>query len=204
MALLAAVAVLVVGVGTARAEDQARGRELFQLCASCHGPSGEGSHLYRTPAIAGLPQPYIETQLTKFKDGIRGFRAEDTEGLQMRPMARALSLDGDIKAVAAYVAALKPAAPPTTEHGDAARGQAFFAPCIACHGPRATGNPGIGAPPLARQADWYLVAQLEKFRKGLRGTHENDTTGALMRPMALTLPNEQAIADVVAYIRTLR
>jgi hypothetical protein len=30
-----------------------------------------------------------------------------------------------------------------------------------------------------------------------------DTTGAQMRPMAMTLANDQAVADVVAYIKTL-
>ncbi len=196
--------VVLTAAGVAHAEDAARGRQLFQLCASCHGPSGEGSQLYRAPAIAGLPQAYIQAQLTKFKDGLRGFRAEDTEGLQMRPMARALTLDGDIAAVAGYVASLRPASPASTTGGDEGRGRTLFATCIACHGDRGTGNAAIGAPPLARQADWYLVAQLEKFRKGLRGTHEKDTTGALMRPMALALPSDQAIADVVAYIRSLR
>ena len=30
-----------------------------------------------------------------------------------------------------------------------------------------------------------------------------DVTGALMRPMSMTLPDEQSIKDVIAYITTL-
>ncbi len=197
------LAVALLATGPAWSQDAARGRKIFQLCAACHGPSGAGNKLYRAPAIAGLPRSYVEAQLTKFKDGVRGFRAEDTEGLQMRPMARSLTTKEDVAAVAAYVASLKPASPPAPTVGDAARGQAAYTVCLACHGPQAAGNEALNAPPLARQADWYLVAQLEKFRKGLRGTHEKDVTGAQMRAMAMTLTSEQAIADVVAYIRSL-
>lgn len=187
----------------AAAEDTTRGRQLFQLCATCHGDRGQGDHRYNAPNIAGLDRWYVERQLTRFKEGGRAYRAEDTTGLQMRPMARSLVTEADVKAVAAYVSGLPrvPAAP--TLGGDPGRGQASYAVCLACHGDRAQGNQGTGGAPLAGQADWYLVAQLTKFRQGLRGTSPHDPTGAQMRPMAMTLPNDQAILDVVAYIRTL-
>lgn len=187
----------------ADAQDLTRGRRLFQLCATCHGADGEGDRTYNAPTIAGLPSWYLEAQLVKFKEGMRGFRAEDTTGLQMRPMARALITDADVKAVAAYVAQLKRVRPPATLKGDPGRGQATYATCLACHGPKASGNQALNAPRLSHQADWYLVAQINKFRQGLRGTHAKDTTGALMRPMAMPLADEQAILDLVAYIRSL-
>lgn len=187
----------------AHAQDLTRGRRLFQLCATCHGAGGAGDRTYSAPAIAGLPSWYIEAQLVKFKEGFRGFRAEDATGLQMRPMARALVTDADVKAVAAYVAQLKPVRPPATLKGDPGRGQAAYATCLACHGPKAGGNQALNAPALNHQADWYLVSQINKFRQGLRGTHAKDTTGALMRPMAMSLVDEQAILDLVAYIRSL-
>jgi cytochrome c553 len=56
---------------------------------------------------------------------------------------------------------------------------------------------------LAGADDWYLVAQLQAFREGIRGSGPNDKTGRQMRAMAGVLPDDKAIADVVAYIRTL-
>jgi cytochrome c oxidase subunit 2 len=203
VSLVAVGASLTVLAPHAGADDAARGRQLYQLCAACHGPAGQGNQRYAAPAIAGLDRWYLEAQLTKFKAGARGFRAEDGEGLQMRPMARALGSEQDVKAVAAYVASLAPVSPPPTVAGDAERGRTTYVTCGACHGDRGQGNAALAAPPLARQADWYLVAQLRKFRQGLRGTHPHDTTGAQMRPLALTLPDDRALADVVAYIRTL-
>ena len=52
-------------------------------------------------------------------------------------------------------------------------------------------------------SDWYLVIQLEKFRTGLRGRHPDDIYGAQMVPFSMTLPDEEAMRDVVAYINTL-
>lgn len=201
--VLFAVVLALVGVRPAASEDRTRGREIFQLCATCHGPEGGGNPLYHAPAIGGLPSWYVEAQLTKFKEGLRGAKPADTAGLQMRPMTRALTQPGDVKAVAAYIATLKPSRPTPTVRGDAERGKATYALCMACHGDHAQGTQAIGAPPLAGQADWYLVAQLNKFRQGLRGYDPRDPTGSQMRPMAMTLGNEQAIDDVVAYIRTL-
>ena len=87
--------------------------------------------------------------------------------------------------------------------GDATAGKALFAPCIACHGPNAEGNPALKAPLLAGQEDWYLSRQLNHFKTGLRGVDERDTFGLQMRPMALILATDQAVEDVVAYIKTL-
>lgn len=200
---LAFLALTLLGARPAGADELSRGRQLFGLCATCHGPDGRGNRQTAAPAIAGLPRWYVEAQLGKFKQGTRGFRAEDTAGLQMRPMARALVRATDVQAVAAFVASLPTPRLPATLAGDVERGRTAYAPCLACHGERAAGNEALKAPALSRQADWYLAAQLEKFRAGWRGTHPQDATGAQMRPMAMTLGDEAAIRDVVAYIRSL-
>ncbi|MEE8157339.1 MAG: c-type cytochrome, partial [Gammaproteobacteria bacterium] len=59
-------------------------------------------------------------------------------------------------------------------------------------------------PALAGQHDWYTVRQLQYFKDGIRGTASGDTFGAQMRPMAMTLADEQAMKDVAAYINTLK
>lgn len=194
---------LVAGPCVGSAEDLARGRQLFQLCGACHGPTGLGHRGLSAPALAGLPAWYVSVQLEKFKRGARGHRVEDTAALQMRPMARALTSEGDVNAVAAHVAGLAPVRLATTVTGDIARGKTAYGTCGACHGEAGLGNQALGAPPLAHQSDWYLVAQLEKFRLGWRGTHPQDRAGAMMRPLALALPDERAVRDVVAYITTL-
>jgi cytochrome c553 len=181
-----------------------RGRQLFALCTQCHLKDGSGNQLALAPAIAGLPQWYVYSQLQKFKAGHRGQHFDDIAGMRMRPMSLALAKDADMQAVAAYVAALPPVVPkPVLTGGDAARGQALYAPCAACHAPDGSGNQVVFGPPLRNSNDWYQLTQLANFRAGVRGAKPGDTGGALMRPMVTTLPDEQAMRDVLAYIATL-
>ncbi len=86
----------------------------------------------------------------------------------------------------------------------AARGESLYQVCAACHGDKGQGNPDTRAPRLAGQYPWYLEQQLRNFRDGLRGTDSGDVNGQVMRPMALALADDQAVADVVAYIATLK
>lgn len=88
-------------------------------------------------------------------------------------------------------------------NGNAERGEALYSVCSACHGANAEGNVATNAPRLAGQFEWYLVSQLQNFKSGVRGSADGDTGGGLMASMAQTLPNDQAIQDVVAYIMTL-
>jgi len=93
----------------------------------------------------------------------------------------------------------------TTAHaeGDAAAGESFYTICAGCHGADGMGLEATNAPRLQGQHDWYLIKQIENYQAGIRGSHKDDVMGATMRAMAGTLPNEQAIKDVVAYIGTL-
>ncbi len=181
-----------------------RGEVLFQSCVACHGEEGEGNQEYGAPAIAGLDVEYVKTQLEHFRVGARGAHPDDREGLRMRPMVQTLRHEGDLESVAAYVASLPAPHPePTVTGGDPTRGRAVFATCAECHGADGAGNPERDAPRLAGSSDWYLLAQLTKFREGVRGTDERDTTGSTMRPMAMSIADEQSMRDVVAYIATL-
>ena len=192
------------GCGSAPAQGAASGEYLYSYCAACHGEAGEGSELVGAPAIAGLPGWYLEAQLHKFKDGARGAHADDKGGLKMRPMARTMRGDDDIKTVSAYVEAM-PAAPraASTLGGDAAKGQANYAVCATCHGADGAGNQAQNAPPLTHQQDWYLLTQLKHFKGGVRGANPKDSTGAVMRGMSNTLTDEAAMKDVIAHIQTL-
>jgi cytochrome c oxidase subunit 2 len=87
--------------------------------------------------------------------------------------------------------------------GDVVAGKASYAVCAACHGANGEGNIAMNAPKLSGQGPWYLDRQLRQFKLAARGTHEKDTFGKMMAPMAATLADDAAIANVVAYIATL-
>ncbi len=204
--LALAVAVLAFsGCHPEGARKPLTGQELYASWTSCHGPDGYGNSTkhVEAPAIAGLPAWYLEAQFYKFRTGVRGAHPDDFAGLRMRPMSRQMLNDAEIKAVVAYVAALPGKPQPKTLDGDATAGQTAYAVCTACHGADGRGNQALNAPPLTSQHDWYLVNQLMKFKHGVRGANPKDVTGLQMRPMAQTLPDEQAAKNVVAYVGTL-
>jgi cytochrome c oxidase subunit 2 len=87
--------------------------------------------------------------------------------------------------------------------GSAAAGKALYAVCAGCHGAQGEGNPALHAPKLSGQNDWYLTRQLKNYKQGARGTHDKDVFGKTMAPMAATLADDAAIANVVAYVGTL-
>ena len=87
--------------------------------------------------------------------------------------------------------------------GDAAAGKGAYAVCLSCHGAKGEGNKALNAPALAGMQEWYTARQLNNFRQGIRGTHPKDAFGAQMRPMAMTLPNDDAVANVAAYTASL-
>jgi cytochrome c oxidase subunit 2 len=87
--------------------------------------------------------------------------------------------------------------------GNAAAGQASYALCAACHGSQAEGNRTLNAPKLSGQAGWYLARQLRYFKQGIRGSDSKDIYAKPMLPIAATLKDDTAIANVVAYIESL-
>ncbi|MFQ5634324.1 MAG: c-type cytochrome, partial [Gammaproteobacteria bacterium] len=93
---------------------------------------------------------------------------------------------------------------PATISGDIERGAALYRNCASCHGSEGQGIWSVAAPRQAGMSDWYLAAQLQNFKDGLRGAHPDDGVGWQMALMAEILRDEQAINDVVAYINTLR
>jgi cytochrome c oxidase subunit 2 len=180
------------------------GKGTYAVCASCHGEDGQGNVAMNAPSLAGLPDWYIARQLDHYKQGIRGAHKDDTFGQQMAPMAGMLPDEKAVRNLTAYIGTLEPQTSSSTiEGGDAARGKGFYNTCGACHGSKAQGNYALQAPPLAGQEDWYLKRQLENFRLGVRGAHQEDTYGHQMVLMARSLQNEQSINDLLAYLNTL-
>ena len=88
--------------------------------------------------------------------------------------------------------------------GDPALGQVNYALCGACHGTQGAGMQPLNAPRIAGLNARYVERQLNYFRDGVRGAHELDTAGSLMRPIMAALPDQAADRNVAAYIETLR
>jgi cytochrome c oxidase subunit II len=181
-----------------------RGQEVFETCVPCHNANGSGNPEIGAPNIAGMKEWYVERELEKFRAGARGMQFNDVEGMRMRPMALTLTNEDDVKAVAHYVETLPPVPHLSSLPGDPKAGATLYATCGACHGDNGAGNKDLGAPRIAGVDDWYLATELRKFRSGVRGTNPKDREGRLMRPMARTLADDDAIRNVVAYVETLK
>jgi len=195
------------------------GKTSYATCIACHGLEGEGNKLLNAPKIAGLQDWYIARQLHSFKKGVRGSHEKDVYGMQMRPMAMALADDDTINNVALYVSTFKEKAQPaisqtakiSTAEPDSVsvtssteNGKTLYGVCASCHGPDGGGNKALNAPRISGQKAWYVARQLANFKSGIRGSHEKDIYGQQMRPMSMTLANDQMVADVSAYVNTLK
>ena len=185
------------------ADDVAKGKVLYGICAACHGANAEGMATLNAPANAGQDPWYMTRQLKNFRAGIRGAHPDDTFGAQMRPMAMMLASDQDIADVVAYITSLELPEPPQTIDGDVELGKQAYETCIPCHGEFGQGAQALDAPRLSSQHDWYIVRQLDNFVAGIRGGHQNDIYGAQMRIMSQMLESDERIHAVAAYIASL-
>lgn len=86
---------------------------------------------------------------------------------------------------------------------DVERGKTLYAVCSTCHGTEGQGMQEMNGPALAGREEWYLKRQLQNFKSGARGSDSRDIYGLQMAPMAQLLQDDEAIADVVAYLNSL-
>ena len=178
----------------------------WKLCSTCHGENGHGNKAIHAPAIAGLPDWYVQRQLEKFRTNVRGAHPDDVEGHLMRPMARALP-EKLIPEMAQYVASLEKKEAKHSLGGDPKKGKDIYiaAACIGCHGANGEGNVALKAPSQVGMDDWYMFVQLKKFKEGVRGNTIKDAEAAVMKPLMANplLKEDAALKDVIAYIQTL-
>ena len=182
--------------------DPALGAASYAVCSACHGAQAEGLALLNAPKLSGQDPIYLKRQLQNYKAGLRGIHEDDVNGRIMAPMAATLVTDAMIDNVIAYIGTLDDIPAPATLDGDVAHGAKLYALCANCHGKDGQGIK-MNAPRQAGINDWYLLSQLKNFKQGLRGRHPQDLGGKQMRAMALTLQDEQAMLDVIAYINSL-
>lgn len=184
------------------AANAALGKNLYAVCAGCHGANGEGNPSLNAPKLAGQGAWYLERQLHLFKSGARGAHELDTFGRMMAPMAATLADDSAVADVAAFIASLPDTRSAGTLRGDVDKGRARWATCAACHGAEGQGIAATGAPRLQGMNDWYMATQLKNFREGVRGAHPQDIHGGQMGLVSTMLRDDAAVFDVLAYINT--
>ena len=179
------------------------GAAQYTVCAACHGPQGQGVAAMNAPKIAGQSDWYLKRQIMSYKNGLRGVHKGDTYGQQMIGMVATLPDEAAVNNVVAHIATLPDNQLQATIDGDAENGKDIYTVCAYCHGADGMGKQALNAPRLAGSSDWYMARQLDNFKTGVRGAHPKDYYGFQMALMGITLRDEQAINDVIAYINTL-
>lgn len=172
--------------------------EKAALCSACHGPQGNSSNP-EWPNIAGQHPGYLDKQLHEYKQGTT--RKAPT----MAAIVANLS-DTDMSELARYYstqAVMESSVPEKyLKRGEQLyRGGDFdkhITACIACHGPRGTGNAEARFPLLSGQHAPYTILQLEAFKNK---TRQNDLNG-IMRDISSKMDPDDMKA-VAWYIQGL-
>lgn len=181
----------------ALADPIAAGKAKSGTCVACHGPDGNSINPM-WPKLAGLDADYIKKQLQYYKSGKR-------VNALMSPQSQALS-EEDMANLGAYYESIKRSPGSANEKlvelgkqiysgGNAESG---VAACIACHGPKGSGNPAAGYPKVSYQHAAYMMDRLKRYRAG-----ESKYPGAeIMLGIARNLTDEE-IEAVASYMQGL-
>ena len=147
-------------------------QERLQLCAACHGASGNSINPH-VPSIAGQPKLFLENQLILFREELR--RSE-----QMLPIVKGMK-DPEIIQLAEHFSKLPARG---MERGSAdnnliQRGaqRAKELRCGICHLGDFSGQNQI--PRLAGQREAYLEAEMRAYRDGKRSGGDTIMAAAL-------------------------
>ncbi|MCH2205529.1 MAG: ThuA domain-containing protein [Lentisphaerales bacterium] len=184
--------------------DPVNGKVMAASCVVCHGADFTGVATERAPSLAQLPNWYLQTQMQKYKHGVRGADVSNGDAYLMRNLMKEYSSQ-QIADIAAYIGTLKIKQPKVTvEDGDPVKGKELYNNCMACHQMDQHGNKALNAPGLAGLSDYYVVKQLHNFKNKVRGNGVGDKSGQLMQTSVQALKSEQDFKDIAAYINTLK
>lgn len=173
--------------------------ETAKPCAACHGPTGV-SHNPEWPNLAGQHPTYLVKQIRDFKSG------QSRQSSLMAPsMLNDLS-EQDIQTLAVFYGN-QPFPKNKTPKKYLSRGERLYrggdrskqiTACIACHGPRGTGNEQAGFPAVRSQQPNYTIQQLKLFKSKAR---TNDLH-AIMRDISQHM-NDDDMRAVAYYMAGL-
>ncbi|MBL7481438.1 c-type cytochrome [Legionella bononiensis] len=176
-------------------ENPQTGQNKAQVCAACHGQQGI-SPTPEWPNLAGQHQQYLVKQLKDMKEGT----------LRIAPTMTAMIAnlnEQDMNDLASFYAKM-PLAEGSTPKKYLQRGEQIYrggdfnkhiTACIACHGPKGTGNAQAGFPVLSGQKAAYTVMQLQAFKDGKRTNDLNH----IMRDISnrMTQDDMEAVAHYI-------
>jgi cytochrome c553 len=163
------------------------------LCIACHGPKGISVNP-QWPNLAGQYADYLAKQLQDYK------KIHPRNDPTMTAIAANLS-DNEVIELARFYAK-QPRGIGSTPEKYLKRGQEIYrggnfakhiTACIACHGPKGTGNEQAGFPLLSGQHAAYTVQQLQAFKDKKR---KNDFN-SIMRDISAQMDQEDM--EAVAY-----
>ena len=203
---------LVLPLGAA-AQNLARGKEINETCAACHGELGQGGKKGEYPRLAGQRAAHLVDQL-------RAFRKRTRINIPMYPYTQERELpDEDIRDVAAYLAGIQLSTKMPTFKGDEdaltrllavekvmiipraegdieAGGAIYQKQCAACHAKNGMGRGKF--PMLVGQYTNYLKKQMDAYVKGER-PHDEVKAGGILNTL-----QEKDLQDVLAYLTSIQ
>lgn len=201
VALIACLALLSL---TAEAESLVdgsaeAGKSKALTCGACHGADGNSVNP-EWPSLASQHALYALKQLQAYKSGARVNALMSGQAMMLA--------DQDMRDLAVYFESQSRAAKAVSDPGSVDKGETLYrggdresaaSACIACHGPRGTGNPAANYPAIAGQYAVYTAKQLRDYASGARTT---DGPTKVMREIAARL-SEEDIEAVASYIQGL-
>jgi cytochrome c553 len=172
--------------------DLAHGADLFQACATCHGPTGNGKDDGSIPRIAGQHYRVLLRQLVDYRYDMRwDIRMEHYAGRGLLKDAQSIA------DVAAYVAQLARDAPRNVGDGSLLRhgAQVYAQRCAECHGESGEGQGLTLVPRVAGQHYAYLLRQMYD---GVDGRRPNFSSSHIRTFARLERDDFVGIADFLA------
>lgn len=154
------------------------------ICTACHGSNGISSQP-EWPNLAGQHKTYFVKQLKEIKQG-------KLRKVPTMESILAIISEQDMDDLAAYYAKM-PIAKGSTPKKFVRRGEQIYrggdfdkkiTACIACHGPKGTGNEQAGFPSLSGQHADYTVLQLILFKKNQRANDLNHIMSDISKRMS--------------------
>lgn len=160
--------------------DVERGRELFGICAKCHGPDGEGTVDGRVPRIAGQHASVLQKQIIDYRHDRR-----------WDPLMEHIADDhnlGDAQAIAdvtAYVSDLDRKVANGSGPGDSQSLQIaarqYSQLCSSCHAEEGAGDSKRAIPRISGQNYEYLRRQIYDAVDGRRPNFSREHVRLLAR-----------------------
>ena len=173
----------------ARGQDPARGEEIAQACAACHGANGNSADP-QYPILAGQTMRYSYLQLKDYKEG----RRRDPD---MTAVVANMSKE-DMLSVATYYSEQKPISirfKADPERAARGKDRADVTLCTMCHQGLYQGQNEV--PRVAGQYLQYLKKQLLDFK-----TRARTNDAATMTSLAATLSDDD-VENIAQYLAGL-